>query len=80
MNWEEVPVIDRNGIITMYEVEYNQTDFDIGTTQTLTVASTTAELTQLLEYVEYSVRVRAYTEAGFGPYSDAIYETTLQDG
>ena len=25
VNWTEVPTIDRNGIITQYEVEYTQT-------------------------------------------------------
>ena len=36
-------------------------------------------LSGLEEYVNYSIRVRAYTSEDPGPYSDVIYETTLQD-
>ena len=78
--WDEVPPIERNGIITEYEVEYNQSTFDINTTQTVTVNSTMAELTGLHEYVDYSIRVRAYTRVGAGPYTPDINITTAQDG
>ena len=82
ITWDEVPAIDRNGIITEYEVEYNQSTFDINTTQTVRVNSSSrmVQLTALHEYVNYSIQVRAYTEVGFGPYSDDIYERTLEDG
>ena len=82
ITWDEVPAIDRNGIITEYEVEYNQSTFDINTTQTVIVnsSSTMVQLTALHEYVNYSIQVRAYTDVGFGPYSDDIYERTLEDG
>ena len=82
VTWEPVPPIDQNGIITQYEVEYNQSSFDINTTQTVRVdsSSTMVQLTALHEYVNYSIQVRAYTEVGDGPYSDDIYERTLEDG
>ena len=81
MNWEEVPAIDQNGVITQYEVEYTQSTFtSVTMTQTVTVASTMAVLTGLEEFVEYSIRVRAYTSVGPGPYSDAVVETTDEDG
>ena len=82
VTWDEVPAIDRNGIITEYEVEYNQSTFDINTTQTVRVNSSSrmVQLTELHEYVNYSIQVRAYTRVGFGPYSDDIYERTREDG
>ena len=82
ITWDEVPAIDRNGIITEYEVEYNQSTFDINTTQTVRVNSSSrmVQLTALHEYVNYSIQVRAYTDVGDGPYSDDIYERTLEDG
>ena len=82
ITWDEVPAIDRNGIITEYEVEYNQSTFDINTTQTVRVNSSSrmVQLTELHEYVNYSIQVRAYTGVGFGPYSDDIYERTREDG
>ena len=83
VTWEEVPAIDQNGIITQYEVEYNQTTFSGASMySTTTVDSSTlmVDLTGLEEYVEYSIRVRAYTSVGAGPYSDVVMETTQQDG
>ena len=81
MNWEEVPAIDQNGVITQYEVEYTQSTFaSVPMTQTVTVAPTMAALIGLEEFVEYSIRVRAYTSVGPGPYSDAVMERTDEDG
>ena len=83
VTWEEVPAIDWNGIITQYEVEYNQSTFS-GVTMynTTTVDSSTfmVDLTGLEEYVEYSIRVRAYTSVGAGPYSDVVNVITSEDG
>ena len=83
VTWDEVPEIDQNGIITRYEVEYNQSTFSGATMyNTTTVNSSTlmVNLTGLEEYVEYSIRVRAYTSVGAGPYSDFVKEMTQQDG
>ena len=82
MTWEHIPSIAENGIITQYEIEFNQTTFDeVSMNNVTTVSSSTFDniLSALEEYVNYSIRVRAYTSVGPGPYSDAIYETTLQD-
>ena len=80
MSWGEVPAIDQNGVITQYEVEYNQFTFDsVSTTQNIIVNSTMAVLTGLEEYVDYSIQVRAYTSVGPGPYSDVVTERTRQD-
>ena len=83
MSWDLVPTIDQNGVITQYEVEYNQTTFsEISMYNTTIVNSTTllVDLTGLEEYVVYSIRVRAYTSVGAGPYSDVVMERTQQDG
>ena len=82
MTWKRVPSIAENGIITQYEIEFNQTTFDeVSMSNVTTVNSSTFEvvLSGLEEYVEYFIRVRAYTNVGPGPYSDVINETTLQD-
>ena len=83
VTWNDIPAIDKNGIITQYEVEYNQSTFSGATMyNTTTVDSPTlmVDLTGLEEYVEYSIRVRAYTSVGAGPYSDVVMERTEQDG
>ena len=83
VSWNEVPAIDQNGIITQYEVEYNQSTFSGATmysTTTVDSSTLTVVLTGLEEYVEYSIRVRAYTSVGAGPYSDVVIERTQEDG
>ena len=82
VSWGEVPAIYQNGVITEYEVEYNQTTFsEVSMYNITTVNSTTlmVDLTGLEEYVLYSIRVRAYTSAGAGPYSDVVMERTQED-
>ena len=79
VSWDPVPVIDHNGVITQYEVEYNQTTFsEVSMYNTTTVNSTTlmVDLTGLEEDVMYSIRVRAYTSVGAGPYSVVVTATT----
>ena len=78
-----VPPIDRNGVITQYEVKYNQSTFSEAVMYNTTrVDSTTFEvdLDGLEEFVEYSIQVRAHTRVGPGPYSDPIDVLTNQDG
>ena len=80
--WEEVPVMERNGIIVQYEIRYQHSTFDSERLQTMTVAASnlTASITGLEEYVRYSIEIRAFTDIGPGPYSNTVNTTTLQDG
>ena len=83
VTWDPVPEIDRNGIITQYEVEFSQSTFNETSTSNLTTTNgpqLMVELEGLEEYVEYSVRVRAYTSVGPGPFSVAVMNRTLEDG
>ena len=81
VTWEEVLPIDQNGIITNYEVRYEPLQF----TESLSImfvntTDMTVNLTNLQEYVEYNISVRAYTSVGFGPFSTEITERTFEDG
>ena len=83
LSWQPLLAIDQNGVITQYEVEFNQTTFsEVSMYNTTTVNSTTlmVDLTGLEEYVVYSIQVRAYTSVGAGPYSHVVMETTQEDG
>ena len=83
VTWEPVPEIDQNGIITQYEVEFNQSTFNEISTSNLTTTNgpqLMVELEGLEEYVEYTVRVRAFTSVGPGPFSVAMVSRTLEDG
>ena len=79
--WDQVPAINRNGEITMYEVQYDPLETFEGQifTETTNTSLMCTDLTGLEEYVMYNISVRAYTSAGPGPYSDPVTERTLTD-
>ena len=83
VNWTLVPDINRNGPITMYEIEYVPLEMFDGQVQKATVNVSdvlSVRLTNLQEYVNYTVSVRAYTVVGDGPYSSSVAARTLEDG
>ena len=82
VTWDIVSRINQNGVITMYEVLYQPQETFNGTIKEMTVNVTelTANLTDLEEYVNYTISVRAYTSVGEGPYSEGIIELTNEDG
>ena len=64
-------------------MEFNQSTFNEISTSNLTTTDGSqlmVELDGLEEYVDYSVRVRAYTSVGPGPFSAAVVNWTLEDG
>ncbi len=72
--WENVLEIDQNGIITMYEVLSQPLETFDGAImmQTMNVTERSADLTDLEEFVNYNISVRAYTNEGAGPYSEEM--------
>ena len=80
VTWEEVPPIDRNGMITTYEVLYEPLE-TFGQLSSTDINAT--DLSVILEglhpFVGYNISVRAYTSVGNGPYSDMVVEITQQD-
>ncbi len=48
-------------------------------TQTMNVTERSANLTNLEEFVDYNISVRAYTSEGAGPYSEEITVMTPED-
>ena len=79
--WGEVPEIHRNGIITMYEIEYwqkgdesNRNNLSVNSDVFLHVLDT------LEDFQTYVVRVRAYTVLGPGPFSEPSEARPDQDG
>ena len=81
LNWTEVSEIDRNGIITEYEVMYEPLmTFGVLNTTTIRTMNLFTVLYELEEYVEYNISVRAYTNDGAGPYSVGIVRRTFEDG
>ena len=83
VSWKEVPAISRNGTIIMYELQYEPLETFNGTTFIETVNTSEPvlmlNLTDLEEYVEYNISVRAHTSTGPGPYSDPVTVRTDTD-
>lgn len=80
VTWEEVPPIDRNGIITTYEVLYEPLEtFDILMSLTVNTTNLSLLLVELHPFVSYNISLRAYTSIGSGPYSESILERTQED-
>ena len=81
--WDPVPLSQRNGDITHYEVEVNQTTLsellDSELRQTSNGSQLMLFLTDLQEFVEYTMRVRAYTSVGPGPFSPSFSSRTFTD-
>ena len=82
VQWDDVPLGDRNGEIINYEVMYTpHTEFGGQiSTETEIVVNMTTVLVGLEEYVTYNISVRAINSAGGGPYSDIVQAVTLQEG
>ena len=79
--WEDVPMINQNGIIINYEVQFEPLDFPADIfVDPLTTTNLSLLVTGLEEYVNHNISVRAYTSVGPGPYSDPVTERTLEDG
>ena len=82
VSWDEVPAIDQNGIIILYEVQYEPLMTFGGQLMTMAVntSNTSIVLGELQEYVEYNITVRAFTSVGPGPFSPGVNNRTFEDG
>ena len=82
VSWEEIFPMDRNGIITTYEVCYEPLMTFDGTLMPDLVNTSDLYIVidNLQEFVAYNISVRAYTSVGPGPESDAVTEMTPEDG
>ena len=71
--------MDQNGIIILYEVQYEPLMTFGGQLMTM-VMDTSIVLEGLQEYVEYNISIRAYTSVGRGPFSPGVNNQTFEDG
>lgn len=79
--WDEVPHVDRNGLIITYEVyaEPLETFEHILITHKINTTNMSVLLENLHPFVNYNISVRAYTSMGTGPFSNSVIVKTLQD-
>ncbi len=84
VTWNEVALIDQNGVITMYEVLYTPLE-DFGgqisaNTTNVSGLEQSVILNYLQEYVNYTITVRAYTLEGPGLSSSEMTVLTSEAG
>lgn len=79
VEWQPPPPQDRHGLIKHYIVEYYIKRDDIQYKSTAGNA-TRLTLTSLKPFTQYYVRVKAVNGAGAGPESEAVTNTTFEDG
>ncbi len=82
--WEEVPPIERNGIINMYEVMYTPLQTFNGSigpmVANVSAAQLSVTLRDLEEFVNYSIEVRAINSEGSSNFSDVVTVQTFESG
>ena len=76
--WEEIPEIERNGIILDYQVRYQRIP-EGSSSGTVMTNDIEVNIRNLEEYTNYSISVRARTRAGFGGFSDPVVIQTFED-
>ena len=81
MTWEDIPLIDQNGVIITYEVLYEPLQTFRGNIAEQRANTTNSSITlmDLEEFVNYSISVRGYTIVGPGIYSVAVTVMTQED-
>ena len=80
VEWDDVPDFDQNGIITSYNITYRSKTENHNGFAAAGPKDRQKEVTDLREYVEYDITVRAATSKGDGPVSSPITVRTDQDG
>ena len=78
--WDEVPVEERNGIITGYTITYQSQTENHNDNVPADANERQKELTGLREFVDYNITVFASTAKGNGPRSPVLVVRTAEDG
>ena len=79
VDWDNVPVVDQNGIILRYTVRYAALPGGIPRTVVVSAPITHVTLRGLKEHTNYSILVFASTVKGDGNASDPVIVTTDED-
>ena len=77
--WDEVPVVEQNGIITGYTITYQSQTENHNDSVPAGVDDRGKNITGLKEYVDYNITVFASTVKGAGPSSPVFVVRTDQD-
>ncbi|PFX12512.1 Receptor-type tyrosine-protein phosphatase F, partial [Stylophora pistillata] len=78
-SWQPPPEESRHGIIEGFKLHYKKKDSGSATVLTINSRKTSTRVTKLYRYTEYEFQVLAFTSAGDGPNSSAVFRTTMED-
>ena len=80
VSWQPPPLIDHNGQITVFVIQYTRVESSDTMSEVVT-SGTTRTLSGLVAYVDYSVIVAAVNVNGTGPFSNPpVVERSGEDG
>ena len=79
VEWDDVPAYDQNGIIMSYNITYQSLTENHSNSTTVDYPAGRVTLSDLKEFVNYSITVFASTKIGDGPASDPVYVKTDED-
>ena len=79
VEWDDVPAYDQNGIITSYNITYQSLTENHSNSTTVNYTVRQVTLSDLKEFVNYSITVFASTKIGDGPASHPVYVKTDED-
>ena len=77
--WDEVPVVEQNGIITGYAITYQSQTENHNDSVPAGANDLEKNITGLREFVDYNITVSASTVRGAGPSSPVIVVRTDED-
>ena len=78
LQWEELPVPERNGEVLGYIVQYQNLLTGVRVFQN--TSNTSILLKDLKPYTTYRYTIAAYTSVGPGPFGSSHQEQTDEDG
>ena len=81
VKWNELALASRNGEIILYEISVTTVSNSSNDSVAMTYNSTNTEtgLTNLTVSTQYSIKIRAMTRAGYGPYSQPLEALTAPE-
>lgn len=80
VSWQPPKLQDRNGVIISYAISYFMINTSSDVTFQVNGLTTIANISLLKPFTSYSIRIKAATIIGFGPYSSTFTVTTDQAG
>ena len=76
ISWAPPPVQSINGLLTFYEIHYSKTEYgNFSDVFNVSRETSNSILDNLEEFVVYRVKIRAYTNAGPGPFVETERRT-----